>query len=347
MKPMSIYEQEIRSQPEIIARLLETQADWVGDVSTKLRGRFERVLVAARGSSDNAARYAQYLFGVQNQLVVSLAAPSLYTVYDQQLHMERTLVMGISQSGQSPDVVEVVAAGRRQGCPTLAITNDPASPLAQAAEYTIELRAGVEAALPASKTYTTALAVVALFSATLTGQADALTGLHQVPGWMQDSIDKLAGVGDAMGMYGTMTRCVVVGRGLNLATAHETALKVREVTGIIAEPYSAADFRHGPMAVVGKGYPVIMIAPQGAVFEDVSRLCQELRSLEATLSIISDDSGLLTRADLPLPIASGVPELFSPFSSIVAGQLLSLALAQSRGLDPDRPEGIRKITHTF
>lgn len=343
---MSVLEKEINEQPAVIERLLERETESVQRLTIDLRDQFSHVVIAARGTSDNAARYAKYLLGAHNQIQVALATPSLFTLYRQPPRWERALVIGISQSGQSPDIVSVVAEGRRQGGPTLAITNDPQSPLAQAAEHTLPLHAGPEQAVAASKTYTASLAALALFSASLAGDIIRMTQLRALPKNVAQTLTGLAPLLRRIERYRYMTHCAVIGRGYNYATAFEIALKIKELTRVVAEPYSSADFRHGPIAMIQDGFPVILVAPSGAVADDIRTLVTELEQLNAERLIISDDARLLERAQLALPLPVGVPEWLTPLVAVLPGQLFSLVLAQVKGLDPDRPLGLSKVTAT-
>jgi glucosamine--fructose-6-phosphate aminotransferase (isomerizing) len=342
-----ILEQEIHEQPLVIRRLLDRETENVARLAGAIRGRFDYALIAARGTSDNAARYAQYLWGAHNRLPVALATPSLFTLYERPPRLARALVVGVSQSGQSPDIVAVVAEGGRQGCPTLAITNDPASPLAAAAQEVIPLHAGPERAVAASKTYTASLAALALFSCLLAGDDERLAQLRQIPVLIEQTLDGLGPVLPRVERYRYMDRCAVIGRGYNYATAFEIALKIKELTRTVAEPYSSADFRHGPIATVHDGFPVLAIAPSGAVSDDLRALVTDLQKLDSELLLISDDPALLGRAHLAMPLPPGLPEWLTPLVAVLPGQLFSLALTQAKGLDPDQPLGLTKVTATL
>jgi len=344
---MSILEQEIHEQPLVVRRLLERETENAARLAALVRGRFDYAVIAARGTSDNAARYAQYLWGAHNQLPVALATPSLFTLYQRPPRLARALVVGISQSGQSPDIVAVVAEGRRQGCPTLVITNDPDSPLAAAAEAVIPLHTGPERAVAATKTYTASLAALALFSCQLADDAERLAQLRQMPARIEQTLDGLAPILPRVERYRYMDRCAVIGRGYNYATAFEIALKIKELTRTVAEPYSSADFRHGPIAMVHDGFPVLAIAPGGAAAGDLQVLVTDLQKLDSELLLISDDPDLLARAHLAMSLPPGVPEWLTPLVAVLPGQLFSLALTQAKGLDPDRPQGLKKVTETL
>ncbi|HEX2978841.1 MAG TPA: SIS domain-containing protein [Anaerolineaceae bacterium] len=344
---VSILDSEIHEQPVVLKQLLASELDNSRKIAAALRGQFEYVLIAARGTSDNAARYAQYLFGAHNRLQVALATPSLFTLYRCPPDLTGTLVVGISQSGQSPDIVSVLAEGRRQGRPTLAITNDPESPLAENADFILPLHAAPERAIAATKSYTASLAALALLSTALEDNPDHLRELQQMPEMIEGAF---AGVEPNLRLvqrYRYMSHCVVVGRGYNYSTAFEVALKVKELTRVVAEPYSSADFRHGPIATVQPGFPVLLIAPKGAISEDMAELIQRMKKLGAEMVVISDEQDLLVGADLPLPIPEGVPEWLTPLVMVVPGQLFARHLAVAKKLNPDQPEGLTKVTETL
>ena len=345
---MSQVEKEIREQPEALARLLREGRPTADAIAARVRAFAPRfVVIAARGSSDNAARYAQYLFGAHNRLAVCLATPSLFTFYDAPPSLAGALVIGVSQSGQSPDIVSVVESGRKQGALTLAITNRPGSPLAAAAEHTLPLLAGEERAVAATKTYTAQLGALALLSAALEGGEARQAELSRAPALVEQAIALNAGVADRVARYRYAEHFAVVGRGFNYSTAFEVALKMKETSYLVAEPYSPADLLHGPMAMIDRGFPVLLVAPSGRVLSDVAQLAGLLEQRSAELVAISDDDSVLGRARVALPLPGGVPEWVSPLVAVVPGQMFAVALARTRGLDPDRPRGLQKVTETL
>ncbi len=255
-------------------------------------------------------------------------------------------MIGISQSGRSPDIVSVVADGKRQGVATLAITNSPASPLGQAADYVIPLHAGEERAVAATKTYTSQLMTLALLSACVAEDQDMLNVLRQIPDRMSEVLQLSETVARAAERYRYMKVCVVIGRGFNYATAFELALKIKELTYVLAEPYSSADFLHGPVALVEEAFPTIVVAPTGVMQEELVKFIQTLKKRGAEVVAISDAAEVLELARVPLKLPVTVPEWASPLLSIVAGQLLAMHLANARDYDVDRPRGLRKVTET-
>ncbi|HIQ05309.1 MAG TPA: SIS domain-containing protein [Anaerolineae bacterium] len=343
----SYLKREIYEQPAILERLLREEKGHVADIAGWLQQQhINAILIAARGTSDNAATYGKYLFGIHNQLPVALATPSLYTLYQRPPRLQNCLVLGISQSGQSPDIVAVVEEGRRQGAPTLTITNEPDSPLAQAADEVISCHAGEEHAVAATKTYTAQLAALALLSAHWAEDVERLDQLMAVPEAVARTLALNEKIWQQAERYRYMEDCVVIGRGYNYATAFEISLKLKELTYVLAEPYSSADFRHGPVALVEGGFPVLVVAPEGVVYPDVMQLVDRLQQREAELMIISNQEDGLARAQTPLPLPSDVPEWLSPLVAILPGQLLAYHLTLVKGYDPDHPRGLRKATIT-
>jgi glucosamine--fructose-6-phosphate aminotransferase (isomerizing) len=342
-----ILEREIYEQPGVVELLLEQEAEKVKTLVQKLRGKYQYVIIAARGTSDNAARYAQYLLGAHNQLPVGLATPSLYTLYGQPPKLDGALVIGISQSGRSPDIVAVIEEAQKQGRPTLAITNAPDSPLAQKADHVLTLHAEFEKAVAATKTYTASLASLALLSASFSEDPVYFQHLRQIPDFMRTTLTMSEDMLPRVERYRYIEHCAVIGRGFNYSTAFEISLKVKELTRIVAEPYSSADFLHGPISMIQEGFPVVVIAPKGSVYEDMRSITKRLHELESELLLISDEPQLMEYANLPMLLPPGLPEWLTPLVAVLPGQLFSLALARSRRLDPDSPTGLTKVTETW
>jgi glucosamine--fructose-6-phosphate aminotransferase (isomerizing) len=344
---MSQVETEIREQPEALERLLRDGRVHADEIAARIRERAPRfVVIAARGSSDNAARYAQYLLGVQNRLVVALAAPSVMTRYASSPSLSDALVIGLSQSGRSPDVVAVVADGRRQGALTIAITNVPDSPLAQAAEYVLALHAGEERAVAATKTYTAQLMALAMLSTALEPEPDRRAELVEVPDRLRRALALNPQAPELASRFRANERAVVVARGYDLATAFEIALKIKETSYVMAEPYSSADLLHGPAALLDAALPMLVVAPGAQRFEDLDAVVALARQRGAPLIALSDDEALLAQADAALRVPPGTPDWLSPLVTIGPGQLWALGLARARGLEPDAPRGLSKVTLT-
>ncbi len=339
--------QEIHEQPTVLERFLQREQATAKALAQAIRERgITHVVIAARGTSDNAARYAKYVLGAMNGLSVGLATPSLFSIYKKPPRFGNALVIGISQSGKSPDIVGVVVEARRQGVLTAVITNIPDSDLAKHGDFVIPLHAGEELAVAATKTYTSELAAIALLGAALSGDGAMLTDLHQIPTYMNQVLNVSSEIGRLVERYRYMRACVVVGRGFNYATAFELALKMKELTYTMVEPYSSADFMHGPLALVEQAFPAIVIAPSGIMLPEMQAFIRTLNERGAETVIISDDAETLDLGRTPLGLGTAVTEWLSPLTVIVPGQLFAMHLAHTRDYDVDAPRGIRKVTET-
>ena len=347
---MSLHD-EILEQPDALRRQLAAPSPGLEALAAGVRDNaVDSVVIAARGTSDHAAIYAQYVLGVRNGLSVGLATPSIVSLYGAEPRVARSLVVGISQSGASPDIVGIVAAAQRQGAPTLAITNDPESALAREAEHVLDLAAGPELAIAATKTYTTSLLAIARLSLALDPEPEAADALAALPAAveaalaLEPTVDRIATALAAE--RGGFDRCVIVGRGFEYATAREWALKLKELARVFADPYSSADFRHGPIALVQSGIPVLVLAPSGAAAEGQLELLRDLRERGVETVVASDDDAALALGRWSIPIPAAVPEWLRPIVSIVPGQLFAYHATRARGLDPDAPRYISKVTRT-
>jgi len=343
----SLLHSEILEQPTVLRRLLDLEADRVARIGQSLARQGVRyVVIAARGTSDNAARYGQYLFGAQNRLTVALATPSLFSLYQRPPRLEGALVIGVSQSGQSPDIVRVLQEARAQGAPTVALTNDPRSPLAAAADHILELRAGEERSIAATKTYTAQLAALALLSMSMMDTPLQRDALDMIPDAMERALRSEPEARAAAERIVHSDRCVVVGRGFNYATTFEIALKIKELAYVEAEPYSSADFQHGPIAMMEPGFPAILVNAGETLRSEMLALQDSLREHDAALVVLGDDERCRHSADAWIPVPGDIPEWLTPLVAILPGQLLAYHLTLARGSDPDRPRTIRKVTLT-
>lgn len=344
---MSLHS-EIHEQPGTLRRLLNEGRVEIQQAADKIRAWDPSyVYVAARGTSDNASRYAGYVWGGFNGLPVLSGTPSLFSMYGKPPSLRSSMVLGISQSGKSPDIVSIVKEARKQGASSLSLINVVDSPLGQASDVVIDLRAGPELAVAATKSYTAQLLAVAMLSCALDGSnSPRWDDLSQIPQW----IDTILGREELIARHAarfTFARCgVVLGRGYNYATAFEWSLKLKELTYTVAEPYSSADFLHGPIALVEKSFPVFMVAPSGVVFSQLADLAKDLLGKGAQLAVISDDEALLNQVPCGIPLPKGIPEWVSPIVAIVAGQLFAYHLTVVRGLSTETPRSISKVTET-
>lgn len=355
---------EIHEQPQAIQRALSGSLPVIEQIAREVaRREIDLVLLVARGTSDHAALYAQYVFQYLNGIPVALATPSIVTLYGARLRLQHALVIGISQSGAAPDVASVVQQAREQGALTLGITNIESSLLTTVAEYALYCAAGQELSVAATKTYTTTCAILAQLAAHLAGGEALKEHVARLPELVAAALTSEHNIANVVQRYVHARDCVVLGRAFNYSTARETALKFSETCYLMATPYSTADFRHGPTAIIEFGRPVVLYAPSGRTLADNHELLKLLNEKEADTIVIAEDPRLLDMATTPIPMhlpelvgtISGheasapidVAELLSPIPAIVYGQCLAMHLSLSKGLNPDRPRGLTKVTRTM
>src|SRR5215468_7793465 len=346
---MSSYlERELAEQPAALTRLIERQRDRAAEISELLRSQdVQYILIASRGSSSNAARYAQYLLGRAHRVPVSFATPSLYTLYEQPPRLDGALVLGISQSGASPDVKAVIDEARAQGRPTVALTNVPTSPLGAAVDAVLPLEAGREESVAATKTYMNSLGAIALLFATATDDPRALDELKRMPGQLARQLEVSAESAAQIDGLGPVDGGTVVARGVNYGTSFEIALKIRELSGLLFEAYSAADLMHGPVAAFSQGWPVVAVAPSGPAVDSMKAAIHGLVDRGARVLVIADAGEVLSEGAVAMRLVPDVPEWLSPLTTVIPGQLAAVRLAQLNGSDLDSPHGLSKITLTL
>jgi len=342
---MSVMLREIREQPAALARTLRAERGHVVEVARGLRARAPRLLVlVARGTSDNAAVFGRYLLEIATGIPVSLAAPSVHTLYRRTPALEESLVLGISQSGEGVDINRVLASCRRAGATVLAITNTAGSTMAGIAHETFVTRAGPERSVAATKTYSCQLLALYMLAAALRGES--LDRLERIPEDAERALALEGRIEELVERYRFMDRCVVVGRGLNYATAHELAIKLMETCYVVAEPFSSADLAHGPVALIERHFPAFLFAPPGPTFAGMKATAGRLRQLGADTLIVSSEPAILRLASCPVRIAPRVDDFFSPIPYVIPGQILTARLAVEKGLSPDRPRSLSKVTRT-
>ncbi len=340
--------EEIREQPRVLERVYRLEAATVSALARRLRARRPHMVVlAARGTSDNAAIYGRYLIETHLGIPVSLAAPSVVTLYGARLRLRGTIVLGLSQSGQSPDIVRFVEEARAAGALTVAITNAPHSPLARAAHEVLFLNAGPEHSVAATKTYTAQLALLSLLVAHASEDLALVRAHERLPDAVAAALGAEPAVRRAAVVLRKRRECLVTSRGLNFATALEGALKLKESSRVVAEALSSADLLHGPIALVERGFPVIVTAPPGRTLPHVTNLLRGLRRRHAQTIVLSSAQQLLDVAVVPVRLPPVSKEALTPHVYIVPLQLLAYHVARLRGLDPDRPRGLRKVTRVL
>jgi glucosamine--fructose-6-phosphate aminotransferase (isomerizing) len=347
--------EEIRQQPEALERTLKGALR----LAEKLRQQFEKkrprmILLAARGTSDNAALFGRYLLEIATGIPVSLAAPSVFTLYGASLKLEEVLVVAISQSGESTDTNLVLERAREQGMATIGVTNEAESSLAKLAGHVFLVRAGREKSVAATKTYTGQILMMYLLAYAL-GAAVSLDDLARLPDWTRQALKLEEEIAERTERYRYMEHAVVVGRGLAYANAFEFALKLMETCYVIAERFSSADFLHGPIAMVERAFPMFLFAPPGVTWQSTSEMLSKLDSLKADSLVITDQSNteVVRRKNvvvIPARLAQkhGLPlEMYTPIPYIVPAQMFAACLAAEKGLNPDQPRTLTKVTLTL
>ena len=337
---------EIREQPRALEGLLDHAGDFARVAGLARARDVSLVRMVGHGSSDNAASYGVYAFGILPRLTALRDSISLTVYYGSELDMSGSLVVGLSQSGRTPDVVEYVTRARKAGAFTVAITNDPDSDLAGAAEALLPLGAGEERAVAATKTYVNTLASLVLLAAHMAGEGkrcedDLRAVIAQLDAVIPELEQRIAAVALPFAFVGRM---FVIGRGVELSTAREIALKLLETCRIAAEPLTATDLAHGPVAALDPFFPVWAIASADETLPAVVEAAARARETGATLVASGSAAGQIADPDYVLPVPTPPTPLLSPLLSVIPGQLFAWALARAKRLDPDRPSGLSKVT---
>ncbi len=357
---MSMMRDEICQQPVALERTLK--AEWRR--AEKLRRHFEQhpvdfIILAARGTSDNAAQFGRYLLEITTGIPVSLAAPSVATLYKSKLRVERSAVVAISQSGESTDTNIFLQQAKLGGAFTIGITNESESALAKMADESFLVRAGKEKSVAATKTYSGQLLSFYLLAYAFGGPIQH-EALKQIPAWTEAALKLESEIQVRAERYRFMDQAVSIGRGLNYSTSLEFALKMMETCYVVAERFSSADLLHGPIAMLEASFPSFVFCPSGVTWEPMVQLLQKLESIKAEMLLITDKSNKAVqavsgqaRAALTIPVALGqkkgkLPEdVYTPIPYIVPAQLFAANLAKVKGLDPDRPRTLNKVTQTI
>jgi len=357
--PGSLMRSEIEEIPDVVERLLAEGRPEVAAAAAAIRAADPGwVSLVARGTSDHAAIHLRYLIETELGIPAGMAAPSTVTIYGAELRWRGGLVLAVSQSGRSPDIVAVIAAARAGGAVTVAIVNDPASPLAAAADHVIDCRAGEERSVAATKSYVAQLAAGAALVAALSRSAALREALPRMPAALRDSLAVASAAVDdhaaIVAEFAASERSIVIGRGFEYPTALETALKLKETSRLFAEGYSSADFSHGPVVLTGPEVPILAIRPDGRMGPLVD---EGIAAALATGSVpwVVGGPGVAA-AGLPpgmdparviaLPLPHGLPDALVSLATILPGQLLAEAVSRRRGYDPDAPPGLLKVTLT-
>ena len=343
----TIMEKEARSVPEKIEKQLkENKALWTTICQNLKKRNLKYVMTIARGSSDHAATFAKYLFEIELGLVTSSAAPSVYTIYDQKFIHNGGLVIGISQSGKSPDLFETIAKATKSGAPTISLVNQVQSPLAEASEFVVPLHADTEVAVAATKSYISTLVALMQFTAIYTNNKALQDALDRLPDML--ALCNETNWESAINHFEKAQHAYIVGRGFSFPIAQEAALKLKETSSLHAEAFSSAEVLHGPFALVRKKFPVFIFGQNDIALPGVIELTKRMTEMGARTFLClphqNTKENIVCSSRLPMP-HSLHPRL-DPIMSIQAFYIMAARLAIKRGLNPDAPDNLKKVTET-
>ena len=343
---MSLMLAEIAEQPQALERTIAEERAKVDRLGEYLRGRdVDLIVLVARGSSDNAALFGRYLLEITTGIPVALAAPSVHTLYGARLRLGRAVVVGVSQSGEGEDINRVLEGARSSGAFTVGITNEAGSSMTGLVDETLLMHGGRERSVAATKTYTGQLLHFYMLADALAGGAGL--GYEAIPDFAARALALRPAVEELVERYVFMENCVVVGRGLLYANSYEMALKLMETCYVVAERFSSADFLHGPLAIVERHFPIFVFAPPGVTLKGVRELLERLRELRADTLVFTHDSGVAAVCTRSVMMPGEIGELLAPIPYIVPAQLFAALLADAKGLDPDAPRSLAKVTRTL
>lgn len=343
---MSLMLAEIEQQPAALEKTIKREAKKIERFAARLKVDRPRLIVlVARGSSDNAALFGRYLLELTTGIPVSLAAPAVHTLYKRKLDLRGALVIGISQSGEGVDINLTLENARRSGATTLAITNEAASTMAELADETFLIHAGRERSVAATKTYTGQLLIFHLLARAL-GDGQQQIEIERLPALAAAALELRPQLAEMVERYVFMDHCVVVGRGLNYANAYEFAIKLMETCYVVAERFSGADFLHGPIAMLDRGFPVFFFAPPGPTLPGMKELLAKVNDIGAETIVISSEASALKAARRSIKLPQRINELLTPIPYIIPAQLFAALLADAKGLSPDQPRSLSKVTRT-
>jgi glutamine---fructose-6-phosphate transaminase (isomerizing) len=341
---MSLMLQEIAEQPAVLERTIAAEREKCEKLGAFLRERaVDLIVLVARGSSDNAALFGRYLLEITTGIPVSLAAPSVYTLYGAQMNLSHAAVIAVSQSGEGTDINTVLEAAKKSGAVTIGITNEAESAMSKIADETLLIHAGKEKSVAATKTYTGQMLHFYMLASALAANK---IEFERIPEFAARALETESAIKQIVERYVFMENCVVVGRGLNYGNSYELALKLMETCYVVAERFSSADFFHGPLAIVERRFPVILFAPSGVTKTGTIDLLKKLHEAGAdTFSITNDEeTAFLSSRSLPMP--AEIDEFLSPIPFVIPAQLFAAHLASAKGLNPDAPRSLSKVTRT-
>lgn len=339
--------EEIAEQPAVLERTINAEKGKLAKLGEFLRAReINLIVLVARGSSDNACQLGRYLLEVTCGIPVSLAAPSVLTLYDAPLNLKNALVIGVSQSGEGTDINTFLQKAKASGAFTIGITNEAGSSMAKIADEILLIHAGREKSVAATKTYTGQMLHFHMLASEL-AEASKKIAYEKIPEFSAKALELKPKVEAVVQRYVFMENCVVVGRGMNYGNSYELALKLMETCYVVAERFSSADFFHGPLAVVERRFPVIMFAPSGVTKQSSIDLLNKLKDLGADSLSITNDDEIAALSSNSLLMPREIDEFLSPIPFIIPAQLFAALLSEAKGIDPDAPRSLSKVTRTI
>ncbi len=344
---MSLMLKEIAEQPAALERTIAAEREKIGRLERLLAGRdIDLIVLVARGSSDNAALFGRYLLEITTGIPVSLSAPSVHTIYQARLNLKRALVIGVSQSGEGEDINRVLENARACGAFTIGITNEASSSMVKLVDETLLMHGGHEQSVAATKTFTGQMMLFYMMAAALAGKRGAID-YERIPAFAARALEQKPAIVELVQRYVFMENCVVVGRGLAYANAYEFALKLMETCYVVAERFSSADFLHGPLAMIERHFPVMLFAPPGQMLPGTKDLIARLNELKAETMVITADLDLAGMCSRSIIMPREIDEFLAPIPYIIPAQLFAALLAEAKGLDPDKPRSLSKVTRTL
>lgn len=344
---MSLMLQEIAEQPAALRKTIGEERDKVERLGTSLKQRdLDLIVLVARGSSDNAALFGRYLLEITTGIPVSLSAPSVHTLYQAKMNLKRAVVIGVSQSGEGEDINRVMENARAGGAFTIGITNEPDSSMVKLVDEMLLMHGGRERSVAATKTFTGQMLLFYMLSAALAKDGRVID-YQAIPDLAERALEQKAAIVELVQRYVFMENCVVVGRGLAYANAYEFALKLMETCYVVAERFSSADFLHGPVAMIERHFPVILFAPPGVMLKGTKDLIQRLHELRADTLAITGDLDAAAKCSRAIIMPREIDEFLAPIPYIIPAQLFAALLAEAKGLDPDAPRSLSKVTRTL
>lgn len=344
---MTLMMKEIGDQPDVLRKLLSHHFDRIKSLCATIKEKdIKFMYIAARGTSDHAAVYAKYVMETYAGIPVAFAAPSVITVYGGKPNLSDALVIGISQSGKAEDVIEVIRHANSLGAMTISITNYDESPLAMESDYHFSCLAGEEKSVAATKTFTAQMMIMAMIASELSEENGFIKGLFKIPDKL-DEIIKTEGVIKKTAFdLKDIQECFVLSRGMNYAIALEGALKIQETCYVRAKAYAMSDFYHGPLALLDSNIPVFIIAPKGKMSKDTLEIMKIMKEHDIKTVAVTNDPEIAESATVVISIPDNTEEYASPFLSAAAMQVFACKLSLAKGLNPDNPRNIKKVTIT-